>query len=191
MVSVAQLGMPLKEYLQIFEEEGPFEWINGERIDVMPSKEFGHSNAANILARALDRLESGTAFVETPFILPTAEDPTLIRGARIPDAMFILNDRLEVYKSAHDDWLVKPLGLVPDIVAEVISPSDTYLEVTAKIDTYLLDGVQQAWIINIEQRTVTIYTPLTKQQVILTHEDQLTGGDTVPEFSIRVVDLFV
>ena len=48
---------------------------------------------------------------------------------------------------------------VPQLVVEILSPSDTLDEINEKIDTYLSAGVPLVWIVDPRRRTVAIYRP--------------------------------
>lgn len=62
------------------------------------------------------------------------------------------------YKAENPDWRDKPFILVPDLVVGVISSSDKYTEVAAKVDKYLEDGVRMVWIADPKRRTMTVRT---------------------------------
>jgi Uma2 family endonuclease len=52
-------------------------------------------------------------------------------------------------------WMRVP----PDIVVEVISPSDTWRDVMRKLDDWLAFGVREVWIAEPERRTVQVRRP--------------------------------
>jgi hypothetical protein len=115
-----------------YDAEGPFEIINGEVIPVSPSV-FGsghvaawlHDQIVLYLAAHPDGGQAiGSVFSEMPFVLPDTPSSAWVTGSRVPDLMFIRAGRLADYKAAVSDWRLKPLALVPDLVVEVISPTD-------------------------------------------------------------------
>jgi Uma2 family endonuclease len=106
------------------------------------------------------------------------------RTVRKPDVSFIRYGRFE------DEQL--PPGytrLAPDLVAEVISPNDTYEEVDQKIEEYLRAGVRLVWIISPQNHTVRIYRANGSSHS-LREADVLDGEDVVPGFRCPVRDLF-
>lgn len=135
MVLTAAPVMTLEEYTRLFDEKGAFELIEGEII-LMPQKKFGDNDLENMLAFAMNAIaipqKIGRTYVETPFILPDAENPNWVRGSRIPDVMFVRRERRAEYLEGKPDWKNEPLALVPDLVVEIISPTDVYLEVSKK-----------------------------------------------------------
>ncbi len=75
----------------------------------------------------------------------------------------------------------------PDLVVEIISPSDRADQVMEKVHDWLRAGVQLLWYINPETGTTTVY-----QGDRITHvtaDAVLDGGDVLPGFQIRLGQL--
>jgi Uma2 family endonuclease len=47
----------------------------------------------------------------------------------------------------------------PELVVEIISPGQTFGQLTAKAEDFLKAGVVQVWIIDAEARSITIFYP--------------------------------
>ena len=77
----------------------------------------------------------------------------------------------------------------PDIAVEVVSPTDSYLDVVAKARLYLRQGVRAALLIDATHREVTVRQSDGAVRV-LTGDDTLELGAALPGFSCRVVDIF-
>ena len=77
----------------------------------------------------------------------------------------------------------------PDLVAEVLSPSDTFGKVEAKVKQWLETGARMVWVVSPKLKTITVYRSLS-DIVTLTEKDTLDGGDVVPGFQINVADVF-
>ncbi len=191
-----KIGMPMEEFIRLYDTEGPFELINGERIPVMPTV-AGHNRAIKRIFLALDHYgvahKLGEAFTEAPFVL--TDEPQWVEGSRVPDVMFFSAERLAAYVAATRDWELKPYVLVPDLVIEIMSPSDDPDELDEKVDLYLADGVLMAWVMNPRRIKVSVYTPApdkprAKEHVNLFSGDLLTGGDIVPGFEMPVATIF-
>lgn len=106
------------------------------------------------------------------------------RSVRKPDVSFIRHGRLE------DDQL--PAGysrIAPDLIAEVVSPSDTYEEVDEKNEEYLRAGVCLVWVISPQNHTIRVYR-VNGSSHSLRENDELDGEDVVPGFRCPVRDLF-
>jgi len=79
--------------------------------------------------------------------------------------------------------------LAPDLGIEVLSPSNSALEMEERVALYLEAGVRAVWIFNPERRTVTTHRPDGVART-LRADDTLDGGDVLPGFSVRVGELF-
>jgi len=181
--------MTIEEFVRLYDEEGPFEIIDGERIILSPPK-AGHVVVTRNILLAVHGYATehdlGEAFSEGPFV--EIDIPSWVTGSRVPDVMFFAKERFEKYKADTPDWENKPFVLVPDLVVEVISSNDKYTDVSLKVDKYLDDGVRMVWIADQKRRTITVRTPTT--YITLSVEDDLTGGDVLPGFSIKVASIF-
>lgn len=131
--------------------------------------------------------ENGESFFETAFVLEDNSD--WVRAARIPDVLYIQKDRLIQYETNLENSDEKPLILVPDLVIEVISPTDKYSDVSTKVDTYLADGVKLIWIVDPQRKTITVYEGNDTGK-ILRIEDRLTGGNVLPAFEVDIKEIF-
>ena len=94
--------------------------------------------------------------------------------------------KYEVYNLDCDD---RPLALVPDLVIEVVSPTDKVVELDEKISAYLLDGVRLIWVVDPQRRKATVYGPDMEQPLPLNVNGVLDGGDVLPGFTVRLVDV--
>jgi Uma2 family endonuclease len=80
-------------------------------------------------------------------------------------------------------------GLVPDLAVEVLSAGNTEEEMTRKRTEYFGAGVRLVWLVDPENRTVTVYTG-PDQAVVLDESATLDGGEVLPGFNLRLRDLF-
>ena len=109
------------------------------------------------------------------------DDPDRVRK---PDVSFIRLARL-----APEDRPEGHCAIVPDLVAEVISPNDTAYEVREKTEEYLRAGVQIVWVIDPHAKQVDVHRA--DGSVLKLHEDtELSGEDVVPGFRLLVGELF-
>lgn len=110
------------------------------------------------------------------------DDPDRVRK---PDVSFLRKERLPVEQ--------EPEGhcrLAPDLVIEVVSPNDLFEEVTGKVEMFLSAGVLLVWVVDPDQRRVSVYRH-DGTGTILRPEDELSGEDVLPGFRCRVGDLFL
>lgn len=187
-----KVGMPLDEYLEQL-TTNPFDMIDGERIPWMPNVAL----PTWIIRLIYDFMraygiqhQNGEAFFETTYILPENYNSKWVTNSLTPDVMFIKESRLTEYRQNTPDWKAMPYAIIPDVVVEVISPTDKYADVATKIERYQTDGVPLIWIVNPKSETISIYTPDRSKVTVLSKEDTLTGGDVLPDFSLAVADIF-
>lgn len=77
----------------------------------------------------------------------------------------------------------------PDLVVEVMSPSDRRTTIDRKMDRYFEHGARLGWVVNTKTRAVTVRAPA--GEVILSEPHAvLEGGDTLPGFSTKVGEIF-
>lgn len=108
----------------------------------------------------------------------TEHDPDTVRG---PDVAYWSSKRLAKV----------PVGFIdaaPELVVEVLSPSNSSKQIRAKLKEYFQKGVSMVWIVSPEDRTVTVYRSLDEGRLL--HENAtLSGEDILPGFSCSVADL--
>lgn len=80
-------------------------------------------------------------------------------------------------------------NLVPDLVVEVLSPSNTPGEMAAKRADYFTAGTILYWEIDPAGRTIVVYTSPT-QSHLLTVGDTLGGAPVLPGFTLQLAELF-
>ena len=103
---------------------------------------------------------------------------------REPDIAFTSAARLPLGEAASGY-----ADVVPDLVVEVASPSDTRREVHDKARMWLSHGVRLVWVVHPETRTVDVHHP-DHAIVTLDEEDSLDGLDVLPGFMCNVSAVF-
>jgi Uma2 family endonuclease len=109
-----------------------------------------------------------------------SRDPHTVRA---PDlAYYRENVRLEEISPG----LAKRL---PDLVVEVLSPSDRLGMVMRKVQQYLRAGIAMVWVVDAESRNVTVYRA-GREPRVLEENEVLDGEEVLPGFTCAVADLF-
>ena len=104
---------------------------------------------------------------------------------RIPDVAFVSWDRIP-----SGEFPEEPIpDLVPDLVVEVISRSNTRKEMDEKLKEYFEKGVRLVWFVRPRSKTVDVYRSANRF-TRLTVSATLDGGEVLPGFAIPVADLF-
>lgn len=188
-MEVRESTLTLDDFARLYEQDGPFEIVDGERIPLMPPV-AGHGYLIRTLLFLLQGFVSqrglGEVFSELPFVL--TYDSEWVRGARVPDLMFFAADRWQAYIAATPDWRKKPFVLVPDLVVEVVSANDRFSNIQSKVDRYLGDGVRMVWVIDPERERVQTYT--VDQYATLTTADHLRAKGVIDGLEIPVAQIF-
>lgn len=109
-------------------------------------------------------------------------DPNLLLS---PDVSFVSKARLKKILIAPDKFLYG----APDLVVEVLSPSDQMIQVNRKLEHYFEHGTKLAWLINWRKEQVHIYTP-DSIEALTQLNDVLTGGAVLPGFKCKVNRIF-
>lgn len=110
--------------------------------------------------------------------------PRRPKTVRKPDVSFIARDRLP------KDWATSnSFTIAPDLAVEVLSPNDLITRVHKKLREYQRAGVKLIWLIDPEQRFISVKHADGKAYD-LQESDELTGEDVLPGFRCRVADLF-
>lgn len=104
---------------------------------------------------------------------------------RRPDAAFVCAGRFE-----HGQVPQGHIPIAPDLAVEVVSPNDMYTRVEDKVEEYLQAGVRLVWVLNPANRTVRIFKESIEGSTQAGPNDELTGGDVLPDFRCRIADLF-
>ena len=111
---------------------------------------------------------------------------TMVQRKRRPDAAFVSYARWPRQRPVPhaDAWEV-----VPNLVVEVISPSDKGNDILDKVAEYFRVGVECVWVIFVFQKLVYIYESPTQVR-ILTQADELYGEPMLPHFRLPLASLF-
>ena len=163
-----------------------YEIVDGELIR-MPGSGYDASKIAALLIHYLLSfvLPSGLGEVTGPdgtYDLTRPGDPK--DTALGPDAAFVQTARLPGKSPGY-------ARLAPDLVAEVVSPSQYRPEMARKAALYIERGVRLVWIIWPSSQTADVWRPSspTAPVTTLTIADSLDGLDALPGFTLPLATL--
>ena len=128
----------------------------------------------------VEALRIGTVFGEFGVLLE--RDPDTVRA---PDAAYISYDRLP--KGGVTDRYGE---IVPELVVEVVSPSDRRSEVYDKSRMWLHSGAQLVWAVFPASRTVEVHRAGDEAVETLSEADSLDGTPVLAGFSYPLSRLF-
>jgi Uma2 family endonuclease len=108
-------------------------------------------------------------------------NPVTIRS---PDIAFVAQERLPADRSGF------PL-LAPDLVVEIISPSETAKSIAEKVSDYLQAGTRLLWLVYPQQQEVQEYRPDHPFHIYrMQDDDELDGREVLPGFRYALRELF-
>ncbi|HEY7356971.1 MAG TPA: Uma2 family endonuclease [Ktedonobacterales bacterium] len=189
--TIAETGafMTAEDLARLPDDVGKYELVEG-RLVKMPPTGGGHDSIASRLHIALG------AFVEAHNLgectlsqagyklsQPGKQDTVLA-----PDLAFVRADRLPQPGTAAWDEFWQ---LAPDLVVEVVSPSESRPKMEARARQWLDAGAGLVWLIWPKAKQVEVWRPgSNKPTQTLSASDTLDGLDVVPGFSHPIARLF-
>lgn len=170
------------DLLALAGDENCYELIQGELMMMAPAGPK-HGKYASRLDRAIgnhvETHDLGEAYTAEPGFQLEA-DPLTIRA---PDVAFVQRSRIPEGEPA-GFW-----PLAPDLVVEIIFPSETARDIHEKVDDYLRAGTRLIWLVYPDNKTVMEYRA-PEQARVLTVNENLEGGDVLPGFQYPLKQLF-
>jgi len=163
--------------------DGHYELIDGEIVPVSPtsstSSRVTNTFAFFITGHVRSRRLGAVYSAEGGFVIFPGR-PVV----RCPDVAFVRADRLP--PESEGDKFPR---LAPDLVVEVISPSDAMADVLDKVAMWLAAGVRLLWLADPAARRITVYAP-GREPVILGEGEDLDGEHVLPGFRVPVAEFF-
>lgn len=163
-----------------FEEDKRYELDEGELIE-MTRPAYKHNR---VLKNLLFELETyfrknglGEALISENLYALSANT------RRSPDVAVILGDRHEELKNA------KVIPIIPEIAAEVLSPSETPRMIHRKLKQYFEAGVKEVWLIDPDSHEVEVWRGATLPDRALVAGEALTSP-LLPGFELPLSELF-
>jgi Uma2 family endonuclease len=169
-----------KDYEEL-PEGAPYQLINGMLVK-SPSPTPYHQGLAgklHLLFAELEKRAKGKAFF-SPIDVYLSENETYQ-----PDLIFISSEHLDIIGE-------KKIEGPPDIVVEILSPSNAYYDLRHKMHMYQHFGVREYWIVDPLEKSVEIYN---NGETGFTLESKVVASGTIvsklfPELEVKIEDLF-
>lgn len=179
-----------EEYLRMPETNLRYEIIDGEMI-MSPAPTSEHQwfikNLIETLGPFVKRKKLGV-------ILPSPVD-VLIRKAplktRQPDLLFLSAERTGITGRAQLREM-PIIEVAPDLVVEVLSPSDRRGVLRNKLQDYIKIGVRECWLISPEAETVEVLKLSSEgaKRIHLFGAGDTLRSEILPGFKMKVDDIF-
>jgi Uma2 family endonuclease len=162
-----------------------FELVDGQLVELNMStwSSYVAGRVYRLVANHTESNHLGWPFPENTSYQCFSRYPTKVRR---PDFSFIASGRLTLEQAREEGHG----SVVPDLVAEVVSPNDTYYQVETKVKEWKEAGVRLLWIINPETNSVHIYRA-DGTDATLEETDEISGEVVVPGFRCKVLEFFL
>lgn len=165
--------------------EHPVELERGEIVE-MPPASFRHGEICSNISEALRhwsrRVGAGWRVATNDAAILTSQRPDTVRGGNV---VAIRQSRLDSAGEAE-----RSLEVPPDLVVEVLSPSDRLPAVMIKVTEYLRAGVGEVWVVDPEDRLVDVHNASRRLPARFGDDQVLTSPDLLPGFSEPVFAFF-
>jgi Uma2 family endonuclease len=161
------------------------ELVDGRVVEMGPAG----SAHGNVSAKVCGRLEEhvrrfggGEVFTaDTGFVLALPDDPERVRA---PDVALVSSHRVP------EEGLPSGFFLgAPDLVVEVLSPSDDAADVQQRVRDFLEAGARLVWLFAPQARTVTAFRADGSARLLREHET-LDGEELLPGLQIPLAEIF-
>ena len=141
-----------------------------------------------VLCREFARMRRLGVFFHAPLDLVIQRNPLRVRQ---PDIMFLNSERTGI-RSRADLRGITPLEVSPDIVVEVLSPSNSRREIKSRLVDYRSIGVYECWLVSPEAETVEVIDLRgdSPRSVAVFGTEDTMRSDALAGFELRLADIF-
>ncbi len=181
-MSRAVRKLSLAEFLQMPASCDRTELIDGEIIPKVSPK-YKHASVQGRFFRLIDGWcdfeQSGRVLTEWSVVLQRQGQDWV----PVPDLTYVSYERLPA------EWEEDaPCPVLPELVIEIISPGQSFGEMTRKATDYLLAGVSRVWVVDNQAQSVTVFGADEFPQTFWIGD--IISDALLPGLEIAVADLF-
>lgn len=151
-----QTQLTLEEFLALPPGDITYELINGEPVAKMSPKRF-HSKLTLTLAMLMVKWAQNRGEVGIEWAVKLKRNSK--DWVPVPDLLYISYTRLD-----RDIVVDEACPVPPELAIEIISPDQTFAEMTEKATDYLKAGVLRVWVVDAKAKAITIFYPDTPPQ---------------------------
>ena len=171
------------DWLRLPNDTFRYEIIEGE-LFVSPSPGTNHQIAVSSLLAAMHhhaRRNNLGLVLTSPISVRLPLRDSIVQ----PDILFVRRERIAIVKDDAIDG-------APDLVVEILSPSNWVYDRSHKQEAYLQAGVREYWIVDYRARTVDVLVLEDEEYVQRGQygEGSMVASETLTGFSITVAEIF-
>lgn len=143
--------LTVEEFFALSVSDVAYELIEGQAIPKMSPKRF-HAGVQKALLMLMDAWAENKGYLYPEWAVRLKRNNE--DWVPVPDITYISYSRLTA------DWLEdEACPVAPELVIEIISPGQTFGSLSQKATNYLTAGVLRVWIIDSQERSVTVFYP--------------------------------
>lgn len=166
--------------------ENPSGALDSETGDIMPVRNIQHSEATAATSMELSNWLRKQAKPRGKVLtgdagLRLALDPERTFGV---DVMVVSADVLAAQTG--ESTIIEG---VPTLCVEILSPSEVVERIDEKTDAYLAAGVPLVWLLDLHDKSVTVYSP-GAEPIFFNRLMEISGEPHLPGFRVPVANLF-
>jgi Uma2 family endonuclease len=150
--TTGRLVVDWEGYLNLPDDLTHYEIIDGEVIP-LASPTLKHQMVSRELFKRLDALTTARKLGQilyAPFDFVVRRAPVRTRQ---PDLFFLSRERLHDWAQLQEQ---PRLEFAPDLVIEILSPSETYTYWSEKLQDYYVLGVPEVWLVDVDKRAIEV-----------------------------------
>jgi Uma2 family endonuclease len=177
---VTTQNLTLSEFLELPDGETSDELVDGKAIPKMAPKRF-HSRLTIALCNLLSEYSEnrGEVGIEWGIVLKRQGKDWV----PVPDLLYVSWQRLPPERFEDEACPVPP-----ELAVEIISPSQSFGDLSEKATDYLNAGVARVWLVDSHAKSITVFYPDAPPQT-LRGEASLADG-CLPELNLTVQQVF-
>jgi Uma2 family endonuclease len=184
VMATADKLLTAKEYARLPDDGRLTELVRGRIVTVNPPNQYhGYVciNIAGIIRQYVKEHNLGRVMGNDSGVI-TERDPDTVRGA---DVSFYSYGRLPKDQLPRESYS----EAIPELVFEVLSPSDRWTKVMAKVAEYLAAGVTVVCVVDTAKQCVHVFPGEQAPRLVAADED-LTLPEVLGDFRVPVAQFF-
>jgi Uma2 family endonuclease len=168
----------VSDYMGIGISNEPVQLIHG-KLTMSPAPSPQHQRISRNLFQTLIQhtLNFGEVFY-SPIDLILSESIVLQ-----PDLVFISNKKKEIITN-------RGIEGVPDLLVEVLSPSNSYIDRVTKKEIYAAHGIPELWLVDPQSKQLEIYLPNVKEPYAVFNVNEIVNSYTIKNLEFKLEFIF-
>ena len=172
--------LTIEEFFALPEGDQSCELVDGQAIPKMSPK-FFHSAVQGALIILLNSWCQGKGRIYPEWAIRLERNK--VDWIPIPDLTYISYARLDT------DWILdEACPVAPELVIEIISPGQTFGDMTEKATDYLQAGVDRVWLVDTKSQSITVFYPDTLPKTF--RGTSAITDDLLPKLEITTQQIF-